>query len=318
MNEEQSLKGVRIIFMGTPEFAVPSLNAILEAGAEVRGVVTQAAKPLGRGKIITDSPVKKAALKHGLKVLEPLKVRDNKFIDELRAENPDVIVVVAYGKILPREILELAPLGCINLHSSLLPAYRGAAPINWAIINGDKKSGVSTMLLDAGMDTGPVLLTDSVEVGDTEKADSLTIRLSKLGASLLVKTIRGLRSGEVLPKPQDEKLASYAPLLKKVYGLIDWSKSAGEIANRMRGLYPWPGTYTHMEEKLLKVHEGKALEENDQDGEPGTVLGFDNSGVRVKCGRGVFLITELQIEGKKRMGVEDFLKGHALEGVVFE
>lgn len=312
--------------MGTPEFAVPSLKALVEAGFNIVSVATQPERPRGRGLKVKPSPVKQAALEHGLDVIEPEKLRDRKFIGSLEALAPDVIVVVAYGKILPREMLEVPGLGCVNLHASILPRYRGAAPINWAIIKGEKKTGVTTMLMDEGMDTGPVLLTEEVTIGGAETAGELFEKLAEVGAALLVKTIGLLEDKKIKPVAQDEASATYAPMLKKSDGRIDWEKGAGEIGNLVRGLYPWPGVHTCWKGKLLKIHGGRALTGTEAatppappDAQrPGTVVETSAEGIRVKCGSGIFEITELQMEGKRRMSAGDFLKGYKLGKEVFE
>ncbi|MBI5345290.1 MAG: methionyl-tRNA formyltransferase, partial [Deltaproteobacteria bacterium] len=217
-----------IVFMGTPLFAVPSLEALVRAGYNVRAVVTQPDKPAGRGRLTQPSPIKTAALAHNIKVLEPVKIRDEGFIGELKAIGPEFIVAVAYGKILPASVLDIPGKGCVNVHASLLPEYRGAAPVNWAIINGEKETGVSTMLMDRGMDTGPVLLEERVDIGADDTAEDLSKKLSAAGARLIVKTLSGLREGSITPRPQDGVKATYAPILKKEDGRIDWGKSAGD------------------------------------------------------------------------------------------
>lgn len=303
--------------MGTPAFAVPSLKALIEAGHNVLAVVTQPDKPQGRGMASLPSPVKKTALEHNIQVFEPLKLRDESFIGTLKGLNPDFIAVVAYGKILPQAILDIPPKGCVNLHASLLPGYRGAAPINRAIINGEKETGVSTMLMDRGMDTGPVLLEERVAIGPEETADDLAKRLSATGAQLLAKTIALLAEGGIKPIPQDEKGATYAAILKKEDGRINWAKSAEEVKNLIRGVYPWPGAFTLWKGKILKVHNGAVLP-----GSPGAPYGTIVSvkdGIGVACGSGVFKITELQPENKKRMSSEDFIKGYRIaEGDRFD
>jgi len=313
VSEQASVTGPRILFMGTPRFAVPSLKALVERGFNVVWVVTQPSRPRGRGRRTSPTPVKEFALKHGLPVSEPAGVRDEGFVRWLRSLDLDLIVVVAYGKILPGEVLSVPRLGCVNLHASVLPRYRGAAPINWAIMNGDRKTGVTTMLMEEGMDTGPVLLTEEVTIGDDETAGELSERLSELGADLLVRTVRLFAEGRIEPRPQDDSIATYAPMLRKEDGRIDWKLGAIEIKNRVRGLEPWPGAYTYWKGRLLKIHSGDALETDAHgDVEPGTVVGVSKGGIMVKCGEGVFEIKELQIEGKRRMTADEFVRGYRL------
>ncbi len=301
--------------MGTPGFAVPSLSALVDAGFDVAAVVTRPERPSGRGRRVRPTPVKLAALERSIEVLEPVGVKEEGFIERLQALAPDFLVVVAYGKILPGSILQIPGRGCVNVHASLLPKYRGAAPINHAIIDGESVTGVSTMLMDAGMDTGPVLLAEEVGINSDDTAEDLAATLSKVGAALLVKTI-GLMAGEgIRPEEQDEREASYAPSLKKGDGEISWQKSAEEIRNLVRGLYPWPGTYTRWKGKLLKVHEGRVAPSDDTapsdygDAPPGTVVSVSTDSVGVKCGQGVFEITELQLQDRRRMHAGVFAKG---------
>lgn len=306
---------VRIVFMGTPAFAVPSLKALVEAGFDVAAVVTQPDRPRGRGRAPAPSPVKAAAEELGIPVLQPAKIRKNdEFLNDLRAVAPEVIAVVAYGKILPKEVLDLPPLGCVNLHASLLPKYRGASPINHAIINGETETGATTMLMDAGMDTGDMLLEERVPIGPEETAEDLFKRLSVVGATLLARTIALVSEGKLEPRPQDDTKATYAPMLKKSDGRIDWSLSAEEIKNLARGLYPWPGTFTALEGgKTLKVHAVEVADPEDgPEAEPGTVVGVSDEGMDVRCGRGVVRLTEVQPENKKRMKAGDFVRGFRL------
>ncbi|MBI5642658.1 MAG: methionyl-tRNA formyltransferase, partial [Deltaproteobacteria bacterium] len=244
-----------------------------------------------------------------IEVLEPVSIRDNACIEKLRGLNPDFMAVVAYGRILPPAILDLPTKGCVNLHASLLPKYRGAAPINWAIVNNEKVTGVTTMLMDKGMDTGPMLLKEEVGIGEDETAEELAKKLSNAGASLLAKTIDLLSEDKIKPAPQDETEASYAPMLKKEDGRIDWKKSAEEIKNLMRGLYPWPGAYTALNGQL-KIHSGRVIDTNSHEAEPGTIVGVSREGIRVACGKGVFEITELQPENRKKLPAGDFIQGY--------
>jgi methionyl-tRNA formyltransferase len=302
---------LRIVFMGTPAFAVPSLNELALAGHEVVAVVTRPDKPRGRGLATTMSEVKAAALSHDLPVLEPVKLKDEDFIKTLKGLAPDFIVVVAYGKILPESVLDIPKKGCVNLHASLLPKFRGAAPINWAIINGEKETGVSVMLMDRGMDTGPVLMKEKVGINDDDTAGTLSPRLSTLGAGLLCRAIALYAEDKIKPVPQDERLATYAPILKKEDGLVDWGKSAAEISNLVRGLYPWPGAYTRWQGKLLKIHGCRVKTVLDGDGHPGTVVDV-SEGICVRCGSGVVEVTEVQPENKKRMAAREFVSGYRI------
>jgi len=312
---------VSILFMGTPGFAVPTLRALVhEAGFDVIGVVTRAPKPRGRGgkggRRPLPTPIKEFALENGIAVYEPRSIRDDGFFELVRSLGPDLIVVVAYGKILPERLLAIPPLGCLNLHASLLPAYRGAAPVNRAIINGEKETGVVAMLMDAGMDTGPVLLREAIEIGAQETAGELLERLSKIGAPLVIRAIRLLAEGRARPVAQDGSKATYAPVLSKEDGRIDWKLGARRIANCVRGLSPWPGAYTYWNGKLLKIHSGTAGAPEEADASrgarPGTVVEALEKGIGVMCGDGVFWITELQLEGKKAMSAAEFIRGHAI------
>lgn len=304
-------KTARIVFMGTPAFAVPSLEALIRAGHDIAAVVTQPDKPRGRGLAHQPCPVKELAASRSIPVLQPAKIRHDDFTGAIRALCPDFIAVVAYGKILPPAILSIPPKGCINLHASLLPKYRGAAPINWAIINGEKETGACTMLMDEGMDTGPVFFCEKTPIEHGETAGELSGRLSFLGAGLLARTIGLLLEGNFAPTAQEHDLATCAPILKKEDGRIDWTKSAGRIADLVRGLHPWPGAFTSWK-GLIKVHGGRAVEEGPQGAEPGTIVEARDA-IRVACGQGVFEITELQPENKKRMPAADFVKGYRIQ-----
>ncbi|MEK6600085.1 MAG: methionyl-tRNA formyltransferase [Deltaproteobacteria bacterium] len=310
-------KRLRIVFMGTPEFAVPSLRALIGIGENVIAIVTQPDKPRGRGKKLTPPPVREAALKHNIPVFQPEKIKDETFITAIRNFSPDVIAVVAYGKILPKTILDIPPKGCINVHASLLPKYRGAAPINWAIINGEKETGITTMLLDEGMDTGDMLLTEKVEIRDDDTASSLYDRLKYIGADLLIKTIKGIKSETIRPIPQDDSQATYAPMLKKEDGRIDWTMKAEEIKNLIRGSNPWPGAYTRWDGKQIKIF--KAEVEAGVKEEPGTVINISTEGIFVATGKGILLIKELQPENKNRMTASEFIKGYRIvKGQIFD
>ncbi len=302
----------KIVFMGTPLFAVPSITALVDAGHQVLAAVTQPDKPRGRGLSPLPSPVKLFALEKGIPVLEPARLKDESFMEGLCSLGPDLIVVVAYGKILPPAVLSLPPKGCVNVHASLLPKYRGAAPINRAIVNGEKETGVCTMLMDEGMDTGDTLICERVPIGDDETAEGLAKTLSEKGAAVLINTIDLLLRDDIKPVPQDDSLASYAPALKKEDGRVDWTRSGVEIKNQVRGLYPWPGAFTSWKGSLLKIHRGRAARQDEAapGGEPGTVLYAGKDGILVACGKGAFVITELQPENKKRMGAAEFVAGY--------
>ena len=303
--------------MGTPEFAVPSLRALIEVGENVVAIVTQPDKPRGRGKKLTPPPVREAALKHNIPVFQPEKIKDEPFITAISNFSPDVIAVVAYGKILPKAILDIPPKGCINVHASILPKYRGAAPINWAIINGEKETGITTMLLDEGMDTGDMLLTEKVEIRDDDTASSLHDRLKYIGADLLIKTIKGIKSETIRPIPQDDSQATYAPMLKKEDGRIDWTMKAEEIKNLIRGFFPWPGAYTRWDGKQIKIF--KAEVEAGVKEEPGTVINITTEGIFVATGKGILLIKELQPESKNKMTASEFVKGYRIvTGQIFD
>lgn len=297
--------------MGTPEFAVPSLAALIDAGYDVVAVVTQPDKPAGRGLTQHACAVKVAARDRGIRCMEPKSLKDPSVIDDIKALSPDFIVIVAYGKILPQAVLDIPVKGCVNLHASLLPRYRGASPINRAIINGDRVTGVCTMLLDAGMDTGPVFLCEETAISGDENAATLTARLSTLGGPLLVKTLGLINDGKITPTPQDDALATYAPPLKKEDGLIDWGRSAEEINNLLRGVYPWPGAYTNFNGKTLKIHAGGVSTLPIEAGvASGVVIGLGKDRISVNCGNGVFDVTQVQPEGKRRMGAGEFISGY--------
>lgn len=305
--------------MGTPDFAVPCLQALIDAGKEIVAVVTQPDKPKGRGKLLAQPPVKGLALKHNIPVFQPEKIRDESFINTMRNFSPDIIVVVAYGKILPKAVLDIPPKGCINVHASLLPKYRGAAPINRAIINGEKETGVTTMLMDEGMDTGDMLLVEKVKIKDDDTASSLHDKLKEIGAALLIKTIKAVESDTINPVKQDDRGATYAPMLKKEDGRIDWTLKAEEIVNLIRGLNPWPGAYTRWEGKQIKIFKGVGRQAPDAKGEPGKIIDVSQEGICVAAGKGDLIITELQMENKNRMNVSDFIKGHRIvKGQIFD
>ena len=301
---------MKIVFMGTPEFAVPSLKALVGAGHEICGVFTQPDKPKNRGMKLQEPPVKEYALSIGLPVFQPAKVRDGEALGILQALNPDLIAVAAYGKILPVDILALPRLGCVNVHSSLLPKYRGAAPINWAILNGEDETGVTIMYMAEGMDTGDILTQAKTPIGLNENAAQLFVRLADIGAGLLVETVAAREAGKVSPVPQDSARASYAPMLSKEQSPLDWTRSARQLHDHVRGLYPWPSALMVLDGIRCKVLQ-TALAGESGGKTPGTVLQADKKGLRVACGDGQALdILELQPNGKKAMSSPAFLLGH--------
>jgi methionyl-tRNA formyltransferase len=308
---------MRVIFFGTPDFAVPSLKILLESGEDIAAVVTQPDRARGRGRILSSPPVKELAVSRGLRVMQPAEIRSRTFAEELSSLKPDVIAVVAYGRIVPPSILKLPPLGCVNVHASLLPKYRGAAPIQWAIMNGEKKTGVTTMLMDEGLDTGDILLQEETKISDDDNSLSLGERLSVMGASLLYKTLVGLKDGSVKPSSQPDE-PSYAPPLKKEDGRIDWSLSAEKLSNFIRGTYPWPGSYCRFRGERVAIVRA-AVAESRGICTPGTVTGISAEEIRVCTGRGTLRILDIKPEGKKVMPAGAFMRGrHAKEGAAFD
>lgn len=299
---------LRIIFMGTPDFAASALEALLGGTDSVVAVVTQPDRPKGRGKKLTPPPVKVLAQKAGIPVLQPTKIKTDEFRQQLLAYLPDVIVVAAYGRILPAQLLELAPHGCINIHGSLLPAHRGAAPIQWAVINGDPEAGITIMQMDEGMDTGDMLLKASVPVEKHDTAGSLFTKLAALGGTTIIEALELLKQGKLNPEKQDESLATAAPMLKKEDGLIDWSKSAEKIHCQIRGLDPWPSAYCFFNGKRMRLFCPEVIH-RDHSEKPGTILKADKRGVLIATGEDCLLVEEVQPEGKKRMRVESYLCG---------
>lgn len=300
---------MRIVFMGTPDFAVPSLQALIDAGHDVCAVYTQPDKPQGRKQILTAPPVKTLALEHDIPVFQPNTLKNEDEQARLRELAPEVIIVVAYGKLLPKAVLDIPPHGCINVHGSLLPRWRGAAPIQWAVIAGDEMAGVTTMQMAEGLDTGDMLLTYETKVGEKETAGELFDRLAQSGAELLTQTL--VKLDEITPRPQDDAQSCYAHMLDKQMAVIDWSKSAYEIDCLIRGLNPWPIALTTLSGERLKVF---AAEKAAGNGEPGTVLEADpKKGLTVACGEGALGLTEIQLVGGKRMKATDFLRGHAIQ-----
>ncbi len=300
---------MRIVFMGTPEFAVPSLESLLRSGDQVVGVVSQPDRPKGRGHQLVAPPVKLVAERAGIPVMQPLKIRTPEFLQALSDWKPELIAVAAYGRILHTPILRLPPMGCVNVHGSLLPKYRGAAPVQWAVINGETETGITTMLMDEGMDTGPMLLQGALPILPDDTAGTLAPRLAELGGRLLVDTIAQLKAGTLTPTKQDDGRATMAPLLKKEDGLIDWTMSATSLANRVRGLSPWPGAYTFLGDERWNVW--KAIPNaRAVTNKPGTIVTVDKQSILVATGSGLLDIREIQTANSKRMAVAQFLAGH--------
>lgn len=316
---------MRIIFMGTPDFAKQALQDLYNAGHEIMAVVTNTDKPKGRGMKVIASPVKQFALEKNLKIYQPIKVKNNnEFIEEIKALNPDVICVVAYGKILPKEILEIPKLGCINVHASLLPKYRGAAPIQWAVLNGDEKTGVTTMYMDVGMDTGDMILKQEIEIGENETTGELWDRLSKIGGQLLVETLNQIEQKKAPRIPQGKDF-TMAPMLQKQMANIDWeNQTAKQIKNLVRGLNPIMGAYSTLENKKIKLWKVDVLDKSDdlfdesrKNGE--VLLSNCKNGLYIKAKDGIIKVLEIQGENAKRMSIEDFLRGNSIKiGSIFK
>jgi len=301
---------MRLVFMGTPDFAVVSLEALLKSNDSVVGVVTQPDRPKGRGQVLTPSPVKLLTQREQIPLLQPLKMKDLEFLQALARWKPDLIAVAAFGRILPPGILSLPPLGCINVHGSLLPKYRGAGPIQWAIINGETETGITTMLMDEGMDTGAMLLQEAIPITSTDTADTLAPRLAELGGRLLVETIAQLKAGTLAPQPQDASQVTFAPLLKKEDGEIDWALPATALANRVRGLSPWPGAYTTVAGgDRWAIWHAQALP-GPVTKPPGMIIAVTTDAIHVATGDGVLAVMELQPANSRRMAVSQFLAGH--------
>ena len=306
---------MRIIFMGTPEFAAPAIDALLEAGHEIAAVFSQPDKPKGRGNKVTPPPVKVKALEHGIPVYQPNSMRDGEALRIFSEIQPDVGVVIAYGKILPQEILDAPKYGCINVHASLLPKYRGAAPIQWSVIDGESRTGVTTMQMDAGLDTGDMLLRSETEILPDETAGELHDRLSVMGAELIVQTLDALAKGELTPEKQDDSKTCYAKMLTKELCAVDWRKSAAEIHNQIRGLSPWPVATAVFDGRKLKLHRSAVSGMEATDAQCGEIIALDP--LTVQCGSGALELLELQAEGKKRMTAQEYLRGHKIEKGAF-
>lgn len=303
---------MKVIFMGTPDFSVGTLEALVEAGHEVVLAVTQPDKPKGRGKEMQFTPVKEAALRHDIPVFQPKKVRDPECMEELRKYHADIMVVIAFGQILPQEILDMTPYGCVNVHASLLPKYRGAAPIQWSIIDGEEVTGVTTMQMDAGLDTGDMLLKTEIKIEADETGGSLHDKLAEAGATLCVETLKALEEKTVTPEKQGETPTAYAKMLDKKLGNIDWTMDAVSIERLIRGLNPWPSAYTMWNGKVMKIWRGEVLEASGEQ-MPGTIVAVSKDNFTVQTGKCQLRILELQLQGKKRMDAAAFLRGYKLE-----
>lgn len=303
---------MRAIFFGTPEFAVPCLQALVEI-AEVPLVICQPDRPAGRGMKLKAPPVKEKALELGLTVEQPRRVRTPAFAQRLAELQADVAVVVAYGRILPPAVLEAPRLGCVNVHASLLPELRGAAPIQWAIVRGAEETGVCLMRMDEGMDTGPELQRTVMPIGRADTAGELAVRLAQAGAELLRAGLPAYVAGELVPKPQDHSRATFAPILTKQDGAVDFNSSALAVHNHIRGMDPWPGAFTHLSGKRVKLLKSRVVQEDGRAGEPGVVLRADRHGIEVACGRGILCVDMLQLEGRKRATAEQFCAGQSLQ-----
>ena len=305
-------KDIKIVFMGTPEFAVPSLKKLIEAEYDIVAVVTQPDRPKGRGRRIKPPPIKELALKYGLNVLQPERASDKDFLDRIKRKKPDFIIVVAYGQILPKEFLEIPRFFSINLHPSLLPKYRGAAPIQWAIMNDDPVTGVTVIKMTEKVDAGPILLQKEVPILPDETAGSLHDRLSEIGADLLIDAIKGIIDGKIKEKEQEEDKATFAPKIDRELSKIDWERSAKEISARIRALDPWPGAISYINDKEIKLFSSSCIDKGYK-GIPGRVNSIEDEGVIVETGNGLVLIRELQVPGRKRLKAKEFLRGFSLK-----
>ena len=309
---------MKIVYMGTPNFAVGPLEALRKAGFEIAAAVTQPDKPKGRGKAVQMPPVKEKALEYGIPVYQPRRVKDSEFTAVLHSIAPDVIVVAAFGQLLSGEILRIPRYGCLNIHASLLPRYRGAAPIQWAVINGEEKTGVTIMQMDEGLDTGDMLLKEEVAIAPDETGGSLHDKLSALGADLIVQALNRLEKGELIPVPQTGE-SCYASMLEKSMGKIDWNRPAAEIERLIRGMDPWPSAYSRLQGKMIKIWKAVVEPDSCPDSYPGQICAVTKHDFSVKTGSGLLRVTCLQPEGKKRMDADAFLRGYPLtEGLCFK
>lgn len=303
---------MKIVFMGTPDFAVGALEALVEAGHEVVAVVTQPDKPKGRGKEMQQTPVKACAVKHNIEVFRPIKIKTPEAVEVLKGYEADLFVVAAFGQILSKEILDMPKYGCVNIHASLLPKYRGAAPIQWAILDGEKETGVTIMQMNEGLDTGDMLTKVVVPIEDTDTGESLFDKLAEAGAKLLIETIPQIEAGTLKPEPQDDSLSTYAKMIKKEMGLIDWKREALVLERLVRGMNSWPSAYTHFQGKTLKVWEAE-VETCEAQAVPGSVVEVTKNSIKVQTGKDLLVLKQIQLEGKKRMDVAAFLLGYKVE-----
>ncbi len=303
---------MKIVYMGTPDFSVPALEKMIEAGHDIVCVVTQPDRPKGRGKELAMSPVKECALKHGLKIMQPEKVKDASVVEELRSLEADIFVVAAFGQILSQEVLDIPRFGCVNIHASLLPKYRGAAPIQMSILEGDEETGVTIMQMNAGMDTGDILLTRAIPIEESDTAGTLFDKLMYLGGELIVEALPKIEKGELVAVPQDDSLSTKCGKISKDMGHIDWKCSAVRIFNLVRAMNPWPSAFSRIDGKMLKIWKVKVISK-EADGEPGTVQSVTKDSFTVNTADGLIEVEELQLEGKKRMTTKDFLLGYNIK-----
>ena len=303
---------MKVIFMGTPDFAVGTLEAVIEAGHEVVLVVTQPDKPKGRSGALQFTPVKECAVAHGIEVFQPTKIRLEENVEYLRKYDADIMVVAAFGQILPKSILDMPKYGCINVHASLLPKYRGAAPIQWAVINGDAVTGVTIQQMDIGVDTGDIILTKEFAIAEDETGGGLFDKLAVIGAEACVEAMEAIENGTATRTPQNHEEATHVSMISKEFGLIDWSKPACEIERLIRGLNPWPSAYTKLDGKTFKIWKAKVISDA-QTGEVGTVVRVEKNAMEIQTGAGVLSLLEVQLEGKKRMEIDAFLRGYQVE-----
>ena len=307
---------MKIVFMGTPDFAVGALEALVEAGHEVVAVVTQPDKPKGRGKEMQQTPVKACALKHNIEVFQPVKIKTPEAVEVLKGYGADLFVVAAFGQILPQSILDMPKYGCINVHASLLPKYRGAAPIQWAVINGDPVTGVTIQQMDIGVDTGDIIVTKELAIAEDETGGGLFDKLAVVGAEACIEALTQIENGTATRTPQNHEEATHVSMISKEFGLIDWNKSAAEIERLIRGLNPWPSAYTKLDGKTFKIWKAKVVSEENEY-EAGCIIRVDKGAMEVQTGKGVLSLLEVQLEGKKRMEVDAFLRGYHVEQGVF-
>ena len=303
---------MKILFMGTPDFSVSTLKFLVEKKLNVIGVITQPDKPKGRGNKVLMTPVKEAAIAYGIEVYQPKKIKDKEFVEIIKDMNPDLIIVVAFGQLLSKEILDIPKFGCINIHASLLPKYRGAAPINWAIINGEKVTGVTTMFMDEGLDTGDMILKKEIEIKQEDTAGTLFQKLAVLGTQVLDDTLELIKENKLVREKQNDELSSYAPIMDKTLGNINWDKSAREISNLIKGTNPWPSSYTQYKNLKMKIWESRVLDEECVD-KAGKIISVNKDGIKVNTKDKILLITQIQMPDKKRMNVGEYIKGNEVE-----